>query len=85
MKNYKTDWTKPQCLSLSTRRINSGANPGAPGEVYGTCFIDVDTTGPNEGTCFYFFSPYYSYPSNTGPTEFCSLTTVGISSAFACS
>lgn len=86
----KKTWSKPVIAAIGNERIKSGVYYFAAGEVYISCSYDLDTTGPNAGSCNYVAgSPVASFGGGSnfpdpGPTS-CPAPTINNSSAFACS
>ena len=84
MDTTKMKWSKPSMFLLSNS-INTGANSMANAEMMGTCYINVDTTGSNVGTCLISFTPTDMNTMAAGPIMSCANTVILESSAFACS
>ena len=80
----KTKWLKPR-IELLSNSINTGSNTMANAEMMGICYVNVDTTGPNAGTCLISFTPTDMNTMAAGPVMTCVSTQVLLSSAFACS
>jgi len=84
-------WNTPVIQRINNK-VKTGATYFASAEYYGgTCYVNLDSTGPNSGTCFVSITyPTASFGSGSnspdpGPGDQCSVTVTLSTSAFACS